>query len=56
MDQRYVDLAAAIVRQAFYDAARDYHHTRHMDADAWLVGAARRCLPAHPCHCTVSVT
>ncbi len=36
MDQRYVDLAAAIVRQAFSDAAHDYHHARHMDAAAWL--------------------
>ena len=36
MDQRYVDLAAAIVRQAFYDAAHCYHHTRHLDAAEWL--------------------
>jgi hypothetical protein len=36
MDQRYVDLAAAIVRQAFYNAAHDYHHGRHMDAQQWL--------------------
>ncbi len=36
MDQRYVDLAAAMVRQAFYDLAHDYHHARHMDAAAWL--------------------
>ncbi len=36
MDQRYVDLAAAIVRQAFYDAAHDYRHTRHLDAAEWL--------------------
>ncbi len=36
MDQRYVDLFAAVVRQAFYDAAHDYEHPRHMDAGAWL--------------------
>ncbi len=36
MDQRYVALAAAIVRQAFYDAAHDYRHTRHLDAAEWL--------------------
>ncbi|HZG68964.1 MAG TPA: hypothetical protein VEZ12_19665 [Herpetosiphonaceae bacterium] len=36
MDQRYVDLAAAMVRQAFADAAHDYHHPRHMAAARWL--------------------
>ncbi len=36
MDQRYVDLFAAVARQAFYDAAHDYLHPRHMDAAAWL--------------------
>ncbi len=36
MDQRYVDLVAAMVRQAFSDAAHDYLHARHMDAAAWL--------------------
>ncbi len=36
MDQRYVDLFAAVARQAFHDAAHDYHHPRHMDAQQWL--------------------
>ncbi len=36
MDQRYVDLAAAIVRQAFSDAAHDYHG-KGMDAAALTV-------------------
>ena len=35
MDQRYVDLAAAVVRQAFHDAAHDYHG-KGMDARQWL--------------------
>ena len=36
MDQRYVDLFAAVARQAFADVAHDYQHGRHMDAAAWL--------------------
>ena len=36
MDQRYVDLFAAVVRQAFTDAAHHYQHPRHMDAAGWL--------------------
>ncbi len=36
MDQRYVDLAAAIVRQAFHDAAHDTTRGKGMDAAAWL--------------------
>ncbi len=35
MDQRYVELAAAIVRQAFSDAAHCYHG-KGIDAAAWL--------------------
>ncbi len=36
MDARYEALYAAVVRQAFYDAAHDEHHPRPMDAAAWL--------------------
>ena len=55
MDQLYVDLAVAIVRQALYDAARGYHDSRHMDAAAWLElaglvdadGTTRYGMPSH---------
>ena len=35
MDQRYVDLFAAVVRQAFYDAAHG-QHGKGMPAAEWL--------------------
>ncbi len=37
MDQRYVDLFAAVVRQAFYDVAHGTTRGKGMDAAAWLV-------------------
>ena len=36
MDQRYLDLLAAVVRQAFQDMARD-PHGRGMEARRWLM-------------------
>ncbi len=35
MDQRYVDLFAAVVRQAFHDVGHGYHG-KAMDAAEWL--------------------
>ncbi len=35
MDARYEALYAAVVRQAFHDAAHDYHG-KDMDAQQWL--------------------
>jgi hypothetical protein len=39
MDQCYVDLLAAIARQAVHDLQTGYTHPRHMDAARWLEAA-----------------
>ena len=39
MQQMYVDLLAAIARQAVIDYHTEYHHPRHMDAARWLEAA-----------------
>ena len=39
MQQMYVDLLAAIARQAVHDLQTGYTHPRHMDAGAWLEAA-----------------
>jgi len=39
MDQCYVDLYAAVARQAVHDLHTGYTHPRHMDAGAWLEAA-----------------
>ncbi len=39
MQQMYVDLLAAIARQAVHDLQTCYTHPRHMDAGAWLEAA-----------------
>ena len=39
MDQRYVDLLAAIARQAVHDLHSGYTSPKHMDAGAWLEAA-----------------
>ena len=36
MDQRLVNLYAAVVRQAFHDAYSDYNGSKGMDARQWL--------------------
>ena len=36
MQQMYVDLLAAVARQAVHDLQTGYTHPRHMDAGAWL--------------------
>ncbi len=39
MQQMYVDLLAAIARQAVHDLQTGYSHPRHMDAARWLEAA-----------------